>query len=88
MGSFSKVRIVGSGLIGTSIALGLKRSGYELSVEDEDPQSEAIAQSLIGQLGEAPTPDLIIIATPISTISSLVLEYARRYPQAMVIDIG
>ncbi len=88
MGSFSKVRIVGSGLIGTSIALGLKRSGYELSVEDEDPQSEAIAQSLIGQLGEAPTPDLIIIATPISTISSLVLEYARRYPQAIVIDIG
>ena len=88
MGSFSKVRIVGSGLIGTSIALGLKRSGYELSVEDEDPQSEAIAQSLIGQLGEAPAPDLIIVATPISTISSLVLEYARRYPQAIVIDIG
>ena len=88
MATFSKVRIVGSGLIGTSIALGLQRSGYEVSVEDEDPQSEEIAQSLVGQIGEAPTPELIVIATPISTISTLVLEYARRYPQSKIIDIG
>ena len=88
MGTFSKVRIVGSGLIGTSIALGLKRSGYEVSVEDEDPQSEQIAQSLIGQLGEAPIPELIVIATPISTISTLILEYSKRFPLSNIIDIG
>ena len=88
MATFSHVRIIGSGLIGTSIALGLKQRGYSLSVEDEDPQSEAIAQSLIGQHGEAHDPELIIIATPISTIAPLVLEFSRKYPQATVIDIG
>ena len=70
------------------MALGLKRAGYQVSVEDEDPQSEAIAQSLIGQVGEAPTPDLIVVATPISSISSIVIEYGNRYPQANIIDIG
>jgi len=86
--TFKRVRVVGSGLIGTSIALGLKVAGYELSVEDEDPSNEAIAQSLIGQVGEAPEPEVIVIATPISTISTLILEYARRYPQSNIIDIG
>jgi len=86
--TFSRVRIIGSGLIGTSIALGLKGIGYEVSVEDEDPAMEKIAQSLIGQVGEAPSPELIVIATPIHTIAPLVIEYSRRYPQAIVIDIG
>ena len=88
MTTFSKVRVVGSGLIGTSIALGLKRAGYEVAIEDEDPQAEAIAQSLINQAGEGAAPELIVIATPISTISHLVKEYGTRYPQSKVIDIG
>lgn len=88
MRSFSKVRVVGSGLIGTSLALGLKRAGYEVCVEDEDPQSEEIAQSLIGQIGEPSTPELVVISTPISSISTLVLEYSRRFPQSRIIDIG
>jgi prephenate dehydrogenase len=82
------VRIVGAGLIGTSIALGLKGAGYRVSVEDEDLEAEEIAQHLIG-VGESDhQPDLIIIATPISTISTLVKEYGKRYPESTVIDIG
>ena len=88
MRTFIKIRVVGAGLIGTSIALGLKRAGYELSIEDEDLQAEEIAQALIGQVGFSPDPELIIVATPISTISNLVREYGRRYPASMIMDIG
>ena len=88
MRTFTQVRVVGAGLIGTSIALGLKRAGYQVAIEDEDPQAEGIAQSLIGQSGEGPVPELIVIATPISSIPGLVRTFATRYPEARVMDIG
>ena len=88
MHTFDRIRVVGAGLIGTSIALGLKSAGYSLSIEDEDPQAEEIAQGLIGQRSESEDPELIIVATPISTIAMLVREYGTRYPQATLIDIG
>ena len=93
MNSFQVVRVVGGGLIGTSIALGLKREGYLLSIEDEYPEAEIIAQGLIGQVpidkgGVIPEPDLVVIATPILTIPTLVKEYATRYPASTLIDIG
>ena len=88
MRTFDQIRVVGAGLIGTSIALGLKSAGYTLSIEDEDPEAEAIAQGLIGQLNAGQIPDLVIVATPISTIAPLIREYGSRYPQATLIDIG
>src|ERR1019366_9499256 len=93
MSSFQVVRVVGAGLIGTSIALGLKREGYLLSIEDEYPEAEVIAQGFIGQVsidksGEIPDPDLIVLATPILAIPKLIMEYASRYPASTLIDIG
>ena len=88
MPSFSRIRIVGAGLIGTSIALGLKRVGYIVSIEDEDLTSESLAQSLISQSSIEVDPELIIVATPILTIAPLIIEFAHRYPLATLIDIG
>ena len=88
MRTFTQVRVVGAGLIGTSMALGLKGAGYQIAIEDEDPRAEEIAQSLIGQVGEGPNPEVVVIATPISSISTLVKGFATRYPQAIVMDIG
>src|ERR1700685_4200736 len=88
MSSFQRVRVVGAGLIGTSIALGLKRAGYILSIDDEYPEAESIAQGLIGQVGIMSDPELIVIATPIASISTLIKEYANRYPASTLIDIG
>ena len=85
---FQRVRVIGAGLIGTSIALGLKKAGFEISIEDEDPAIEAIAQSLIGQSELALEPDLVVIATPIVTIPQLFKEFGSQYPRAMIIDIG
>jgi len=90
------VKVIGAGLIGTSIALGLKSAGYVLTIEDEDISAEEIAQDLIGQnrgfdLAEGSDeviPELIIIATPILAVPNLVREAAERYSAARVIDIG
>ena len=85
---FNRVRVIGAGLIGTSIALGLKHSGFDIAIEDEDPATEAIAQSLIGEKVSAVEPDLVVIATPITTIPRLIKELGSQYPRAMIIDIG
>jgi prephenate dehydrogenase len=88
MRTFSHIKVIGAGLIGTSLALGLKSAGYQLSIEDEDPRSEEIAQSLIGQMSDPDEPELIIIATPILTIPTLLKEFGSRYPKSTLMDIG
>jgi len=44
----SKVRIVGSGLIGTSIGLGLAQRGITVEMVDSDPSAQALASDLTG----------------------------------------
>ena len=83
-----KIRIIGAGLIGTSIALGLKTSGHSVQIEDEDPEMEQIAQNLINQTGELVTPDLFIVATQISSITSVVKSLAISNPKVDIMDIG
>ena len=87
-----QIKIVGAGLIGTSIALALKQQGHTVSIVDRNPGNSAIARSLIGgsenkgdSMGDV---EVIIIATPISAIfSSLLREFAAN-PEATFIDIG
>ena len=53
------VRIVGSGLIGTSIGLGLVQRGVSVDMVDSDPQAQSLANDLIGGVGIA-SPDLVV----------------------------
>ena len=48
-----RVKIVGSGLIGGSLALSLKQSGHQVSVSDKNPDNEKLALDLLGLTGEA-----------------------------------
>jgi prephenate dehydrogenase len=88
MATFQEIKVVGAGLIGTSIALGLKGAGYNVSIDDEYPEVEALAQNLIGQISFGTEPDLVIIATPISAVSTLVQVYGTRYPHASLMDVA
>lgn len=88
MKALSRIHIVGAGLIGTSMALGLKKAGFALTIEDEDPTSETLAQSLINQSGGVADPEMIIVATPILAIPALIKEFGDRYPEAILVDIG
>ena len=50
------VRIVGMGLIGTSIGLGLASKGVSVEVEDMDPKALGIAQDLLQHALKNGTP--------------------------------
>jgi prephenate dehydrogenase len=85
--TLSHVRIVGSGLIGTSIGLGLALKGIGVTMSDSDPRAAGLAQDLIKSSSAAPV-DLVIFATPIGALSSVLDSEFRAYPKAAFIDIG
>ena len=63
----SKVRIVGSGLIGTSIALGLVQRGVSIQMIDASTSAQSLATDLVG--GEVVVdPELVIFALPTSRL--------------------
>jgi prephenate dehydrogenase len=65
-------RIVGSGLIGTSIGLALTAKGIAVTMVDIDEKSASLAQDLMGELPLDSQSDVTIIASPISTISDVI----------------
>lgn len=65
--SLSHVRIVGSGLIGTSIGLALVQRGVAVTMVDIDKRAEVLAQDLV-KSSTSEVPDLILIATPINAV--------------------
>ena len=82
------VKVVGCGLIGTSIALRLKEAGFSLILADDNKANLALATDLLA-IKEVPSnPELVIIATP----PEHVLEVARaeffKYPSATFIDVS
>jgi prephenate dehydrogenase len=82
-----KVRIVGSGLIGTSIGLGLVQRGIAVEMVDSDPSAQALAKDLIGGVVVA-DPDLVILALPTSGLSHVIPKEIAINPQSTFMDVG
>jgi prephenate dehydrogenase len=83
----TKVRIVGSGLIGTSIGLGLVQRGVSVEMVDSDPKSQALANDLVGGV-EVTAPDLIVLAMPSSQLSVVINDEFALNPHSTFIDVG
>lgn len=81
------VRIVGAGLIGTSIGLALKAAGASVQFVDVDEKAQLLANDLV-QSDKFESPELIIIATPPSGFKSSVERESTLNPQAILMDIG
>ena len=81
------VRIVGAGLIGTSIGLALKSAGASVQFVDVDEKAQLLANDLV-QSGKFENPELIIIATPPSGFKSSIERESTLNPQAILMDIG
>ena len=82
-----KVRIVGSGLIGTSIGLGLVQRGIAVEMVDSDPGAQALAMDLIG--GALLTdPDLVVFAVPTSALSVIIPTEIALNPHSTFMDVG
>ena len=55
---------------------------------DTSSANAELAQSLVGSIGQAFSPELVIIATPIAAVSSTLREEFLLNPESWFIDIG
>ncbi|MEO5982408.1 MAG: prephenate dehydrogenase [Pedococcus sp.] len=87
----SRVRIVGTGLIGTSLGIALSRAGYAVVLTDPSPTSAALARDLgagsVASQGD-PTPDLVIVAAPPDVAGQVVAQELERWPSTVVTDVA
>jgi prephenate dehydrogenase len=92
---FDRVGIVGLGLIGGSVALAAKRRWPAVRIVACDPAPiarEAVAQGLIDAMVDSPGGlsdcDLIVIATPVQVVPSVIAELSKANVPAVVTDTG
>jgi len=88
--SLTHVRIVGAGLIGTSIALALRATGVNVTLVDSDSRAQALARDLMGDKKgeEFGVEDLCIIATPPNVIAEVIHAELSRNSRLRVMDIS
>lgn len=86
--TLSHIRIVGSGLIGSSIGLALTRAGVAVTMVDIDSAAQKLAQDLMGSPASIDKLDATIIASPLSTISSVIKDEIKQGLNVGFIDIS
>ncbi len=84
------VRIVGSGLLGTSIGLALRDHGVDVILDDMSPSSLTLAVDY--GAGRLPQPDdrpeLIVVCVPPDVTARVVAAELAAYPHALVTDVA
>ncbi|MCX6439152.1 MAG: prephenate dehydrogenase [Actinobacteria bacterium] len=80
------VRIVGAGLIGTSIGLALAAKNIAVEMIDVDSSNQALAQDLTGAVSIS-EPELIILATPLRALSQVINEQYALNPNSTFMDV-
>ena len=80
------VRVVGAGLLGTSVALGLRARGIDVILADASPTHVAIAVDLGAGRPAQPddAPQLIVVAVPPDVTASVVAPPGGAFPPARV----
>jgi len=88
---FSRVHIVGTGLLGTSAGLALGERGVLVTLEDASPSALALAEDYgagVRSKASDPDPELVVVATPPDVVAEVVVSMLERYPEALVIDVA
>lgn len=86
-----RVAILGTGVIGTSIGLALRRSGVRVTLSDLD--GDVVAKAELMGAGAALTPgdppaDVVVIATPPSTVVGVLRDAQARGLGAVYTDVA
>jgi len=81
--------IVGTGLIGGSIGLALRRRGWHVSGDDRDPAraSRALELGALDRIGLDPTADITFLATPVQAVADAAREILAA-GSGIVTDVG
>lgn len=86
----SPVLIIGSGLIGTSIGLALRRAGVEVLLADVDAASVSTAVDLgAGRPVQGDdVPTLVVVAVPPRHAGAVIAEASARWSEATLTDVA
>ena len=83
------VLVIGTGLIGTSVALSLRRAGVDVLLSDVDPEHLRIAQEAgAGRpLADGDLPTVVVVAVPPRHAASVLADASARWPTATLTDV-
>ena len=92
-GEGPRALVVGTGLIGGSIALALRRRGWHVTGTDADTQrlAEALRSGVVDQAGDDLDAGVIFIAVPAASVADearRILATPGRRPDAVVTDVS
>jgi prephenate dehydrogenase len=86
------VHVVGTGLLGTSIGLGLAGTSARVTLVDPSPTALALARDLgAGKVGPGDgeqDPGLVVVAVPPDVTADVVAAQLERFPAATVTDVA
>jgi len=86
------VVVIGTGLLGTSIGLGLRGRGVAVYLSDPSPTNQAVAVDIgaglpLAAMGDE-SPELVVVASPPDVTADVVERALTDYPDATVVDIA
>ncbi|WAL42271.1 prephenate dehydrogenase [Actinomyces naeslundii] len=85
------VLIVGTGLLGTSLALALRTADVEVQLSDTSPTSLALARDMGAGTPHdkhSPEPQIVVVATPPDVTADVVVAQLTAHPHAVVTDVA
>jgi prephenate dehydrogenase len=85
-----ELRIVGAGLLGTSIGLALTKQGVDVAISSRSAKSVELAISYgAGRaVKDSDSPDLIVVCVPPHLTAQVVADELIAFPKAIVTDVA
>ena len=84
-----RATVVGTGLIGGSVGIALRKQGWRVAAVDADPDVEvkALAVGAADEVGFDDESELVVVAAPVGAIPELAIDALHR-TDAVVTDVG
>lgn len=94
----SPVLVIGTGLLGTSVGLGLRRLGVDVMLSDASPSALQLSidygagrrapHRTAGESTPGDTPDLVVVCVPPDVVAEVVARALQSWPDAIVTDVA
>ena len=83
------VLIIGTGLIGTSIGMSLRRADVQVLLDDVDPAAlqTAIDRGAGRRVAEADRPTVVVVAVPPRHAAEVLAAASARFADATITDV-
>ena len=84
-----RATVIGTGLIGGSVGIALRKQGWRVAAVDSDPavEAEAVKVGAADEIGFDDGSDLVVVAAPVGAIPALAVDALARCA-GVVTDVG